>query len=77
MKLFPFKDCIEQADARIKFTGATAYQQFNCAKCGVKQTMDIPNTFYRTGKCEGCGHVTDIEKDGCNYMLILGKVPHE
>jgi hypothetical protein len=54
--------------------GGTIYQQFNCAQCGVKQTIDHANSFHKLGICEQCGHTTDIEHDGCNYMVILGKM---
>jgi hypothetical protein len=67
MKLHPFDECVRDAKT-ITDKGHAVYQQFNCAKCGVKQTMELPNTFFTTGKCEECGHVTDIAKDGCNYM---------
>jgi len=68
MKLHPFNECVTAAEEFMN-RGHRIFQQFNCAACGAKQTMDIPNVFYRTGKCEECGHVTNIEKDGCNYML--------
>ncbi len=31
--------------------------------------MDEPSKFFATGKCEACGHVTDVRAAGCNYML--------
>lgn len=67
MKLHPFYECAAVAGDKIK-AGATVWQQFNCAKCGVKQTMEHENVFFKAGKCEECGHVTNIEHDGCNYM---------
>jgi predicted nucleic acid-binding Zn ribbon protein len=45
------------------------YQQFNCAACGTKQTMDQPNTLFTHGKCEECGAVSDLKRDGCNYAV--------
>jgi hypothetical protein len=45
------------------------FQQFNCAGCGIKQTMPDPNVLYTHGKCEECGAITDIEKHGCNYAV--------
>jgi len=68
MKLHPFYDCVRDAE-KIMQTGNSVYQQFNCAHCGVKQTMDTSNVFFKTGKCEECGKITDIESDGCNYMV--------
>lgn len=50
--------------------GDTCHQKFTCANCGTRQTMAEPNLFYKTGKCEECGHITDIEKAGCNFMLL-------
>jgi hypothetical protein len=45
------------------------FQQFNCAGCGTRQTMSDPNVLYTHGKCEECGAVTNIEKNGCNYAI--------
>jgi predicted nucleic acid-binding Zn ribbon protein len=45
------------------------FQQFNCAACGVKQTIDDPNVLYTHGKCEDCGAVTNLRKYGCNYAV--------
>jgi hypothetical protein len=72
MKLYPFADVSTQADADIQ-DGATVYQQFNCAGCGIKQTMETPNIFYRSGQCETCGHITNIAVDGCNYLLMKSR----
>lgn len=33
--------------------------------------MEEPNILYKAGTCDKCGHVTDIEKQGCNYMLHI------
>jgi hypothetical protein len=49
--------------------GQTIHQKFTCENCGVRQTMEIPNVFYTSGKCEECGHVTDLKLRGCNYLL--------
>jgi hypothetical protein len=45
------------------------YQQFNCAACGMKQTMPDPNVLYTAGKCEECGAITNLRKYGCNYAV--------
>jgi hypothetical protein len=50
--------------------GATIYQKFTCAGCGNRLTMDVPNVLYKTGSCDRCDAITDIEEQGCNYMLI-------
>jgi hypothetical protein len=70
MRLYPFYAVVKQAeDAMHK--GGTVYQQFNCANCGTKQTIDNPNVFHKTGQCEECGAITDIEKDGANFMVMF------
>jgi hypothetical protein len=50
--------------------GATIYQKFTCAGCGSRQAMDVPNRLFTSGSCEACGHVTDIEARGCNYLVV-------
>jgi hypothetical protein len=75
MVLYPFYDCVRGADEKIAL-GGTVHQQFNCASCGMKQTMPTPNAFHLRGSCEECGHITDIEKDGCNYMVMYTNTPH-
>lgn len=69
MKLHPFYECVESVEP-ILARGASVYQQYNCSHCGTKQTMPDANIFYKRGKCEECGEVTNIEQDGCNYMLV-------
>lgn len=69
MNLYPFDKCAKEAEARIQ-QGFDVFQQFNCAHCGMKQTIDTPNTFHTIGECEECGKWTDIKHNGCNYMLV-------
>jgi hypothetical protein len=69
VNLHPFYEVAANAHAR-SLEGWTTFQQFNCAHCGVKQTMDDANVFHKKGKCEECGQITDIEKDGCNFMAV-------
>ena len=71
MKLHPWNDVVKQGVEYIE-QGFKLHQQFNCARCGAKQTMDTPNVFFEHGICEKCGHETDIKKDGHNYMLTIG-----
>lgn len=47
------------------------FQQFNCAACGTKQTIDEPNILYTSGKCEECGAVTNLRYYGCNYAVYF------
>jgi hypothetical protein len=74
MKLHPFYACADAASRFIE-KGGTVYQQFLCAKCGSKQTIGEPNNFYTKGRCEECSHVTDIQRNGCNYMVTFGLGP--
>lgn len=69
MRVYPFDEVCREAKAHAD-AGLYVFQQFNCAHCGTKQTIDKPNQFHTSGICEECGKETDIEKDGCNYMLI-------
>ena len=66
----PIQEILKTADELIK-AGHEVFQKFTCDKCESRQTIDEPNVFYSSGKCEECGHVTDIEKKGCNYLAIF------
>jgi hypothetical protein len=33
--------------------------------------METPNVLYKTASCDQCQTVTDIEKQGCNYLLEM------
>ena len=69
MNLHPFDKVAANADRKIK-EGWTVYQQFNCAHCGVKQTLPDKNVFHHKGTCEQCGALTNIYRDGCNFMAV-------
>jgi hypothetical protein len=73
---FPFDEVVEGAKRKIA-AGFTVYQKFSCANCGTRLGIDEPNRFYTTGTCPECEHVTDIRKQGCNYMMTgnLGDLP--
>jgi hypothetical protein len=71
MNLHPFNDVVANAETKIA-DGWTVYQQWNCAHCGAKQTMPDENKFFIGGKCEECNKLTDIVKDGCNFMATKG-----
>ena len=66
---YPLSEILEAVNELRARGGVTCYQKFTCDKCGERQTIDEPDTFYAKGKCEECGHITDIEKKGCNYMV--------
>jgi hypothetical protein len=67
MRLFPWQEVIANAETKMR-DGAQIFQQWNCEHCGAKQTMDRPDTFFETGICEQCGKITDIKKNGHNFM---------
>lgn len=69
MKLHPFDDVIASARQRM-LEGWTVHLQFNCAQCGVKQTFAEENYLSASGQCEECGHITSLQRDGCNFMVI-------
>jgi hypothetical protein len=64
----PFNEVVAQAEALIA-RGATVYFKFTCSGCGSRQMFDIPNTVYKTGSCEECGAITNIEETGCGFLM--------
>lgn len=69
MKTYPFHDVVEALLAR-RLEGWHYCLQFNCAKCKAKQTIDQLDTMFELGRCEECGHVTNLKVAGLNYMLF-------
>ena len=65
---YPFHECAAEAN-KLVMQGFDVYQKYTCANCGSRQTFEEANTFHTQGRCEECGHITDIAKQGCNYML--------
>lgn len=66
---YPIEECVKTAD-RLIAKGAKVFQKWTCAHCGARETMNEPNVFFKSGKCEDCGKLTNIEKRGCNYLVI-------
>jgi len=66
----PFQVILE-AVAKHSSQGRLCYQKYTCAGCGQRLMIEKPNVFYKTAKCEECSHLTDIEKQGCNYLLEM------
>lgn len=66
----PVHECMRSAQELID-QGHEVYQKFTCEKCGSRQTISDPNTFYASGQCEECKHVTNIRLKGCNYLTIM------
>jgi hypothetical protein len=65
---YPIEKCIRTAAPFIE-AGCQVHQKFTCAKCGSRQTMEDQNVFHASGRCEECGHVTDIIATGCSYLI--------
>lgn len=65
----PFYEVAEAAE-KVAAAGGLTFQKFSCTKCSARLTMSEPNKFYKQGTCDQCGALTDIEADGCNFMVI-------
>jgi hypothetical protein len=65
---YPIEQCAEEAAEKIA-AGAVVFQKRTCRHCGSRQTMNEPNTFFTSGRCEECRQVTEITN--CNYMVIV------
>ena len=70
----PFDQVVDGAIEKMK-DGMTVFQKFTCSKCGQRLTMDVPNKFFVEGTCDKCGTITDIRKQGCNYMAMYSSDP--
>lgn len=51
--------------------GHDTYQKYTCSGCGARLGMEEPNFIYTHGSCNECPAITDIEKQGCNFMLMM------
>jgi hypothetical protein len=76
---YPIQECADAMEAYLKKNpGARFLQKWTCGKCGERVTGNTPNRFFTSGRHEErvdgspCGHVTDIHKSGCNYMVLQG-----
>lgn len=47
------------------------WQKFTCDNCWARITVDEPNKLFVLGHCQQCGHVTDLQKTGCNYRVAF------
>lgn len=68
---YPLSVIAESMTKQIR-RGAVCFQKFTCAGCGNRLTQEVPNVLYTKGTCDNCDTITDIEKQGCNFMFILG-----
>jgi hypothetical protein len=66
----PWDEVTKEAD-RLIHEGKDVYQKFTCSGCGQRLTMPDANVFHKTGTCDQCSAVTDIVKQGCNYMVTF------
>jgi len=64
----PAYELIQRAEKATEM-GAIVFFKFTCENCGTRQGFDVPNTFYKEGVCEECGHVTEIRKGG--FLLMF------
>jgi hypothetical protein len=71
----PFDDVIRACVAHVA-DGRIVYQKFDCEKCGERLGIEEPNHLYEAADCWICGHITDIRKTGCGYMLMLSSQPN-
>jgi hypothetical protein len=65
---YPLEEC-KRAAKELNRKGLFVYQKFTCSGCGRRLTMDVANTFFTEGSCDNCPTVTNIERQGCNYMV--------
>jgi predicted RNA-binding Zn-ribbon protein involved in translation (DUF1610 family) len=66
----PFDFVLDEANKLLENPNVNLYQKFTCIGCGNRLTMEEPNTFYTSGTCDKCGTLTDIRKEGCNYLVV-------
>jgi hypothetical protein len=59
---YPLNQILEEADKLLANPNVSVYQKFTCAGCGNRLTIEEPNTFYTSGKCDKCEAITDIKK---------------
>lgn len=72
----PFYEIAQEIEGLVT-AGATIFQKFTCEICRARQTMPSPNVLYKTGRCDECGHITNLERNGCGFMLIASSDPVE
>jgi len=69
---YPFDKVAKKAVKLLKqHPNLLIHQKYTCAGCGARLGIDEPNVFYETGTCDKCDAVTNIRKQGCNYMIHM------
>lgn len=66
---YPFDEVAANAQQFIEM-GALVFFKFTCRACGSRQTFEVPNVLYSYGRCEECGHTTDLRQAGCNFAIV-------
>lgn len=72
----PMQDVLDKSNrerAELALIGKRmdVYFKFTCEACRSRQTFELPNTLYVTGKCGECGHVTNLRRRGCGYLVHI------
>lgn len=71
---YTINECIKGVMAIRRANPDTEFhQKWTCQHCHSRQTMQKPNQFFRSGRCEECGEATIIKK--CNYLVIIKGEP--
>jgi len=65
----PLAQLAEMANKLIE-KGHLVFMKFTCEKCGARLTFEEPNTFYKEGSCDQCGHVTEIKHGGFMVAFV-------
>ena len=71
---FPFYEVVAAAE-RYMQAGHDVHQKFTCVGCGARLGIDTPNVFHKLGTCDKCPAVTNIERQGCNYLIHMKVSP--
>jgi hypothetical protein len=65
---YPMDDILTEVNKVLENPNVNVFQKFTCAGCGNRLTIEEPNTFYTSGKCDACGHITDIKKGRLQFL---------
>lgn len=71
VKHHPFHEVAENMTEQITKKNAICFQIWTCERCGARQQMERANAMFTEGVCENCEHVTNLERTGCNFLLMM------
>jgi hypothetical protein len=71
---YPFEEIALAAEELIA-QGHVVFIKWTCEGCGRRVAFDQPNVICRFGKCDECGHVTNVERRGGNYLVMFQSLP--